>query len=167
MMKVRGAPAADDLDDDAAREISSSRPAPVQGAGRRGLRGVTHSVLQLHRMAPRDPADHLMTKGKSASATDDSDDRAARRRCGSSPAPTEPHSVAPVSYNVRRLATRRAMRAVFTGARESARRRQPHCLAAKAGTCSTNRRGRLSHRLTCANLGCLQLGCREPPAVDA
>jgi hypothetical protein len=107
MMKVWGAPAADDLDDDAAREISSSRPAPVQGAGRRGLRGVTHSVLQLHRMAPRDPADHLMTKGKSASATDDSDDRAARRRCGSSPAPTEPHSVAPVSYNVQRLATRR------------------------------------------------------------
>jgi hypothetical protein len=108
MMKVWGAPAADDLDDDAAREISSSRPAPVQGAGRRGLRGVTHSVLQLHRMAPRDPADHLMTKGKSASATDDSDDRAARRRCGSSPAPTEPHSVAPVSYNVSGLPTRRA-----------------------------------------------------------
>jgi len=64
-------------------------------------------VLQLHRMAPRDPADHLMTKGKSASATDDSDDRAARRRCSSSPASTEPHSVAPVSYNVQRLATRR------------------------------------------------------------
>ena len=140
--------AADDLDDIAARGSYRSSPAPVEGAGRLTRRPESrrHSSTSSGGAA-RTSRDFVETV-RSAMAVDDSADLRREEAAVLSPAPTEPHPVAPVSYNVQRLATRRQARTITGHAppdlnqvvhvparlkrrvprsARSARRRQPHC----------------------------------------
>jgi hypothetical protein len=126
LREVKGAMAVDDLDDIAARGSYRSNPAPVEGAGRLTRRPESrrHSSTSSGGAA-RTSRDFVETV-RSAMAVDDSADLRREEAAVLSPAPTEPHPVAPVSYNVQRFATRRQARTSFSHApRDSPTTRSP------------------------------------------